>query len=590
MLMLSVFSTTFVALYILTGLALAWRNSRSPRFGYLWSTLPSIRSKVLVLTLLLLIAWTYAGAVASRQYNPYDDFAAYFSLVKMLLDTGTLFDPFNFRLVGALGGQTVLSTLVLGFFPWKYAHLLDVGIAGLIMLGLTQEMVPGNKPKTWIVRVILVTLALMFPIPRANIAGELTGVVLFIALFRSFDLVAERRICGWRSAFLLGGVITATATLRAHYIFVMALLGISFALWRFWEDKQNRRDITRETLMTVVTTAILSAPWWVVAYRACGVFLYPLVKGTQRPEFELYNHQHLSLSHTLQFIGSFLISYNFLPLFLPACFLKRGRQQRILFVFAGAILLISIIFVSQLTFALPDDLYRYLAPIGVAFGLYTASIVAQQVVETPSNNGARFPALRAKLALTLAMMAIMLSTFHFLLRTVSNTTRIRRAINMQSPMWCKPSPEPVTAVFTNQAEQDYQRAFARIPLGAKTLIAVDYPFLLDYRLHSIFSIDVAGAASPATGLPYFHGPSPVKEYLLAQDIHYIAYVPFDRSKLLHSRACATYNLAGPEAVYRYLATFELDFYNNVDQLAKTNRVLFDSSTIRVVILDDRRID
>ena len=521
----------------------------------------------------------------SGQYNPYDDFAAYFPLVKRLLDTGTLFDPFNFRLVGALGGQTALTTLVLGFFPWKYAHSLDVGIAGLIMLALIREMAPRERPQTWLAQVLLVTLALTFPMPRADIAGELTGTVLFLALFRSFDLVVTRRAYGWRSALLLGGLITAGATLRAHYIFVLALLGISLAAWRLWEEKQDRREIMRETMLTVLATVVLLAPWWVVAYRSCGVFLYPLVKGTNRPEFELYDHQHLSFLNTLKFITDFLFSFYYLPLFLPIFLLRKGRQQRLLWILGTAILLITIAFLSQLTFSVPFDLYRYLAPIGLAFGLYTAGVVAQQNLEAPTDDKERYPTLRSKIALTAAMTLITLSSFNFLLRTVSNTTRIRRAINAESPMWGK-STVAQFYIFTNEADQNYREAFSKIPTGAKTLIALDYPFLLNYRSHSIFSVDTCGAASPAPGLPYFHGARPVKQYLLGQGIHYIAYVPFDLSCFLYSRASTAYNLTCDVEIYRYLATYDLDFFNNVDELAKSNRIVFDSPTIRVIALDE----
>ena len=585
MLMLSIFSTTFVALFVLIGLALATISCRVRGVKGLWRALPTVRSKILVALLLLLIVWTYAGAVGAHQYNPYDDFAAYFSLVKMMLDTGTLFDPFNFRLVGALGGQTALTTLVLGFFPWKYAHLMDVGICGLIMWVLVQEGVPANRPRSWWARVLLVTLALTFPVPRANIAGELSGTVLFMALFISFDLVATRRVSGWRAALLLGALIAAGATLRAHYIFVLALLGACFVAWRLWEERQNRREIMRETLMTVLVTIALLIPWWVVAYRSCGVFLYPLVKGTNRPEFELFDHQHLSFLNTLKYIMTFLLTFYYLPLFLPVFLLRKGQQQRLLCIFGVAILLISVAFLSQLTFSVPFDLYRYLVPVGLAFCLYTSSVVAQQIVDGAPNGNARYPELWAKIAVTVVMTAITVSSFNYLCSTVANTTRIRRAIDAQFPMWGK-STVAQLYVDTNQAEQNYREAFSRIPAGAKTLVALDYPYLLNYRSHSIFSVDTCGAASPAPGMPYFHGAAPVMQYLLGQGIHYLAYVPFDHSYFLYSRASTAYNLSCDVEIYRYLATYDLDFFNNVDELAKSNHIVFDSPTIRVITLDN----
>jgi hypothetical protein len=84
----------------------------------------------------------------------------------------------------------------------------------------------------------------------------------------------------------------------------------------------------------------------------------------------------------------------------------------------------------------------------------------------------------------------------------------------------------VGPIKTSEAERDYASAFSRIPQAAKTLVALDYPFLLNNRTHLIFNIDLPGAASPGKGLPYFQGPEAVKHYLLSQGIEYVAFVPF----------------------------------------------------------------
>jgi len=580
LLMLSIFSHTFLALFLLTGLVLLAGHFRLTQ-GKMesWEEPPTKGLKVVFIGLLWFVGLSYAGAVAAHWFNPYDDLAAYFSLTKMLLDTGTLFDPFSFRLLGALGGQTAIDALVVAFLPWKYLHLPDSGIALLIVLGLTQEMVRGGDKRAWTARLLLLALAVTFPAPRINTASMLTGTVLFMALFRSFDLIATHRVVGMKAALLVGGVTAAAATLRAHNIFVIAVLGAGFTAWRFWEERSARREIIRETLLMVVVIIVLLTPWWVVAYRSSGSFLYPMFRGTHRPDFETFT-SHLSLPATLRFIGSFLVSYDYLPLFFPLCLLKAGRERRSLLVCGAALFLISLALIAQLTFGLPRDINRYLAPMGLAFGLYTAGVAARQLTAAATGDRPPFDAWRIKLAVMMAVLALLPQGFDFLVRSIINADHIAWAVDARHQFWI----QPVGALTTVEAGREYEEAFRQIPPGGRTLIALDYPFLLDYRTHQIFSVDVAGAASPTPGLPYFHGATPVKDYLLAQGIRYIAQVPFDRSELLHSRKTQNLNLAQPIPAYRYYATFEIDFFNNVDELAKTNRILYDAPTIRVIDL------
>ncbi len=134
-----------------------------------------------------------------------------------------------------------------------------------------------------------------------------------------------------------------------------------------------------------------------------------------------------------------------------------------------------------------------------------------------------------------------------------------------------------------EARHEYLEAFALIPPRNKILIALDYPFLLDYRKHDIFSIDIPGAASPDPGMPFFCGAEPVKAYLLSQGIHYVVHVPF-HSEFLYSREKQTDNLAADRPVWHLWARYSLNFFDNVEQLARTNPILYDSPTAQVIEL------
>jgi hypothetical protein len=586
LLVLSIFSTIFVVFFLLIGLTFTgWHfYLGEKKIRWIFPAAPSL--KALLFSLLLLIGLIYAGGVAAREYNCFDDFSAYFALVKMMLDTGTLYDPFSFRIVGTLGGQTALDTLILAFFPWKYAHMMDFSVAMMMMLGLIQSSIRGIDHKAWLGRLLLIALAVTLPVPHVNIASEVTGVVLFLAFLRSLNLAAKRSISGWRLAFLLGGIAAAAATLRAHNVFFMAAFGLAFMSWRFWEDASERQTIFCEALLTVAMAALFLAPWEIVGYRSCGVFLYPLIRGTHRPDFDLYNH-HLSFVGTLQFIKVFFLSYYYLPFFIPLVFLRAGRERRQLWVLGAILAFMSVLFLSKMTFNLHWDIYRYLFPIGMAFGLYSAGVLTQQLVKPAPDGISYFDRWRLRLVVACVAFGIFSQSLYVLVSTYVNVSCIAQACGVNQPMWTDPHGLGNHAVYLNSVQRDYDQAFAQIPPGSKVLIALDYPFLLDYKKYRISTIDEAGAASPAPGYPYFKGAAPVKEYLQDQGIHYIVHVPFDLSDSLHGRLNQTLNFKAEFDVYHFFASYEKDFCDNVEQLATENAVLFKSPSAQVIDLQGK---
>jgi hypothetical protein len=171
---------------------------------------------------------------------------------------------------------------------------------------------------------------------------------------------------------------------------------------------------------------------------------------------------------------------------------------------------------------------------------------------------------------------------NFLIRLHINAVHILQSSDARMEMMAHcaggPLPTPI-----NEERRDYPKAFALIPPGSKTLTALDYDFLLDYRTHTIYSVDCVGVASPAPGLPSFQGPEPLKQYLLNQNIRYVAHVPFEHSNLFHGRRVGT-AILNWLPVYQPYGAHTIDFCNNIDQLAKSNRILYDSPTIRVIDL------
>jgi len=584
MLMLSIFSVNFVLLFLIGGwLSLsAWICFNGKR-QKAWKGPPTFGLKLAFILLGVLVILTYAGAVAAREYNQYDDLAAYFYLNKKALDTGTFYDPFSYRMLGALGGQLTLSSFILGFLPWKYANILDFGIAGLIVFAMSQQFVRGQDRAAWKARLFLFGLALMYPVPHTNTASESTGVALFMALFCSFDLVASQRIQGWRAAILLAGVAVAAATLRCHNVFMIGLLGMGFVTWRFWEGALDRRQLIRESMQQLIMILVFIAPWLVVTYRSGRTILYPIFKGNHSPDFEIFN-SHLSFGETIQYIAGFFESTWYIYLFLPICFLLPGSRRNFILLSAGLILLLSVAFVSQLTTgtAMWFHIYRYLVPIGLGFGLYTCGIVVKQFLEIPPDARDRFSALLSKFALIAGIGVMVFLGAEYIIISIINVNAIYWAINPKNQAWC----DYIGPFHSTDAEKEYRLAFEKIPAGSKMFVAVDYPFLIDTRTYPTFSADVVGAASPPPGLPYFKGPEPVKKYLLDQGFSYIAYVPFENSQFLDGRDTALRELSVPGQFFQVVGKYKWDFLNNIDALAASNKIIYYGYTIRIISLKD----
>lgn len=579
LLLLSIFSEKFVLLFLLVGWALwLWRTIRGNAAEESRQVPPTFILKIAFIILCLFALLAYADAAGSYRYNGIDDLTAYFGITRMALDTGTFFDPFNFRLIGSTGGQSILTALVVPFLPWRYVHLLDIGIAGLIILGLIQGMAAGGDARVWRICLLIMGVALTFPMPRNNTSSELTGTIFFVSLLEGFKLASGNTPLTCSKAILLGGLMAATATLRGHYVFAIVFLSAGFFGWRLWTHIQSPHKVAHEILMTLFLTVALSLPWLLVTYRSSGAFLYPLVPGTQRPEFDTFN-LHLGPIATLNFITGFFGYAEYGFFFLPLCFLWAGRERQLLLFLALAVFSISLLLISQMTNYLYYDIYRYLCPISLAFALFTAGMVAQQSAGRPLTNGA---AWRILFFAGTLVTVIGLQASEFL----KAPTKVLAQLVLPDA-----KPPPIMDYYWNvdassEADREYMEAFAHIPKNSKTLIALDYTYKVDYRGRLIFNIDIPGAASPSPGLPYFRGCAALKDYLKAQGIYYIAHVPFDHACFLHNRPRQKEILKSDVALYRTYGKYELDFINNVDELAKTSSIIYDSPTIRVIRLDN----
>jgi len=574
------FSKIFVVLFLVLGLCFMGGGMFGKRAGFNFTWPKRWFLWVLCGLATLMIGISYAYGVARHDYNDCDDFPAYFTYPKMMLDTGTFLDPFSFRRMSALGGQSALQTLTLAFLPWKYGNLLDRGIALLILLALVHELIAGNSTRAYLTRLCLVVLALTFPVPRLNTTSELTGVVLLLALLRAFDLVTEKALSGWNGPLLIGALAGATATLRAQNLYAVGILLLGYFSWRLWDGRRQPVPVRNQALMTFAAIGLFLLPWLIVSQLSSGTFLYPLIRGNQQAGFAPFS-ANFSAFAFLSFVGGFFFLTNYLLFFYPVCLIAPGRIRQVVLVIALCLLALSIAMVAKFTSSDYPDLYRYLMPLGFGFFLYMCGIVGRQVVAAESGTGWSVWPPRVIIACLSAALLVGYQGLIFKRAIPQLIGMIQTSFTTNYPFTVWPD---IVVRSIDNVSKDYAQGMSRIPPGSKVLIAVDYPFLLNYRTQHLYNIDEAGAASPKPGLPYFQGSAAVKSYLQGLGITYIAYVPFDHSIYLHGLKKELGFLNGPVPLYHYTATFELDFMKNVNDLALSNQLIYQSDTIRVMSL------
>jgi hypothetical protein len=128
-----------------------------------------------------------------------------------------------------------------------------------------------------------------------------------------------------------------------------------------------------------------------------------------------------------------------------------------------------------------------------------------------------------------------------------------------------------------------------VPVGEQVLVATDRPYLVDYARNKTSNLDTPGFASPAPGMPFFRGPDPVRDYLLARGIHYVLYVDglqanpclYDRVRYLSPGMNLT------PFLWQLQARYILDFLDNMDRLAARETVLAQQDHHILLRLDNR---
>ena len=140
------------------------------------------------------------------------------------------------------------------------------------------------------------------------------------------------------------------------------------------------------------------------------------------------------------------------------------------------------------------------------------------------------------------------------------------------------------SLVSAKQKSQYAAMQQSIPQGETVLTRLDAPFILDFKRNQIFIADWPGGASLPPGMPAFKGDEALANYLVSKSIRYIAYSSWS---LNHP---ADVDTSGPGLSSRFRLQSQLshDFRDNVQQLAKTRKKLYQDGENFVLDLEIQR--
>ncbi|HET6151058.1 MAG TPA: hypothetical protein VFH68_26215 [Polyangia bacterium] len=524
------------------------------------------------------------GHLTTPVSNVWDDYEAYFVYPRSILGLGALHEPFSFRRLGALGGQSYLQAFLLtGSTVWRL-NGFDNGICFLAILGMVHGYTRGRRA------LVLIGLAFLvgFTYRLHNIASALSGTVFFFAIFRVLDARPTAGLVDRKVQVVLGLLGAAAWTLRGNYLVaVLATLGAAFGLGLLSEPRQ-RRDVVRGGLRTLGFLALFLIPWWIVCYRSSGTFLFPIALGNARADFGMQTdvtraeELHFFLfnafwNHPVRAIYLFVLG----ALCLDDA--RRNRSLHALLLGSGAAV-IALIHGCR-SWDDVSSVSRYYMSFELALVLAVLVRTLTQL-DGDAQMDVRPARARTFLAAALATLAVGIQLWD---SQDDIAARYHAWVDQIQAHIARPA-----AAHGDPADDLYGRIQASVPVGAPFMEILDEPFRFDFRRNRILICDQPGGASPKPGFPIFEGVEAYERYFRQWSIRYLAYTlgpqspeynppPWQAHARNHTPPRRNGHSRG--TMLRKMGVIYGDFFQVLDELARRHRHLFDEGQVHVLDLE-----
>jgi len=484
-------------------------------------------------------------------------------------------DPFSKRrLISGLGGQYFLLSLVAVEFPNRFLHILDPGVAVLMLAGMVTAASAAADVRVKLTLIGLATAVAMFPFPIVNVSTSVSVIPLLLAIWLLFAdcqkaLEADPSAPLLSRALLLALCAASACTLKNSFIPYVAISvfgGVCCLLWR-------APALWKRLLGWAVPAALVAAatlgPWMADLHRSSGTYLFPLlgkgyegsVYGTSPP----LNAGFLQAETLGADLGNWLVDpFLRLPTLVTAGLLLYALRQRRLgdraMLLSASMLGTALISVLIMGFATGGyNVYRYTVPFVLASLLAGLIVLARR---TPAGEWPAVPLASAALLGCFGLVAL-----------VGDAGRAVAAVSQGIQ-----GQELVSA----ERREAYADLSAHLPLDGAVLTRLQFPFLLRFR-SEVYIADVPGGASPPPGMPAGSDAAELQRYLVGEGIRYLAWDYATEAGFGRERYGKRLD-PGAFRVERSEAQDSFDFQTALEALRATRPLVFERHGMAIIDL------
>ena len=546
-----------------------------------------ILSGIAIVSFLILIqyaGWVYTGRlnfanmVYADGFNTSDDYHAYLVFPHKMLQLGSMgLEPFSERRMTSLGGQSFLHTFIVSVLSDTNLNIIDPSLALIITIGLIIGFLKENQASTR--RVIFTTLlVLLIAVPKANTTSMMLPVALFLSLFRTLDSKEIDRSSWVSNACIIALISAAICTLKSSLI-PASVIVFAVTYLCYFISSNTKLKVVWEFGLATVLVGIFLLPWMISLYQSSGTLLYPLLgKGYHASAYGITFKSGATLLGTVKTaLGAFRGIYVFILILLGCLSLS----------------------IRPLKFAnLPAEssFSNRQAPLSMTVAALVATVVVGVLTENADPFRYSFSHLFP--AIIILIMLAMTDTGGLNKNGIPNffivavfcagltisynwdITKNTYSAYVKNIKFGLTNPSLVSA----KQKLQYAELQQSIPQGETVLTRLDAPFILDFKRNQLFLADWPGGASLPPGMPAFKGPEALGNYLVSKSIRYIAYSSWS----LNHPADVDTSGPGLSSWFRLQSQLSHDFRDNVQQLAKTRKKLYEDGENFVLDLGSER--
>jgi hypothetical protein len=546
-----------------------------------------ILSGIATVSFLILIqyaGWVYTGRlnfanmVYADGFNTSDDYHAYLVFPHKMLQLGSMgLEPFSERRMTSLGGQSFLHTFIVSVLSDTNLNIIDPSLALIITIGLIIGFLKENQASTRRV-IFTILLVLLIAVPKANTTSMMLPVALFLSLFRTLDSKEIDRSSWVSNACIIALISAAICTLKSSLI-PASVIVFAVSYLCYFISSNTKIKVVWEFGLATVLVGIFLLPWMISLYQSSGTLLYPLLgKGYHASAYGITFKSGATLLGTVKTaLGAFRGIY-ILVLILLGCLSLSIRPLK----FANL--------PAESSFS------NRQAPLSMTVAALVATVVVGVLTENADPFRYSFSHLFP--AIIILIMLAMTDTGGLNKNGIPNffivavfcagltisynwdITKNTYSAYVKNIKFGLTNPSLVSA----KQKLQYAALQQSIPQGETVLTRLDAPFILDFKRNQLFLADWPGGASLPPGMPAFKGPEALANYLVSKSIRYIAYSSWS----LNHPADVDTSGPGLSSWFRLQSQLSHDFRDNVQQLAKTRKKLYEDGENFVLDLGVQR--